>query len=412
MKHKAYFETLGGMEQDSPEWRAVFAGLVVLRLVDAVRQSGAELLRADWAGVYSVREAIDAVGEGNALRATLATVVDELRNGTQSNRPLVSALLSYGRALDYAGRWKLAADVFETVAETAPPRVDPRAAIDANVALGGAARRAGDWDASARGYQRAAHIADTLGDLASSLRVSVGMANTQLARGNLPSAESILDDVIAQAKESYLDDVASLALHTRASVAHGRGQYADAIQLAYEALALTSNDSAREPILADIAASFAEMGMRDAARDAHLILACTSQQKRVRWQATLNLMELASLDGVESAFDSYAAELAGEQMDPRTHAYYLLYMGQGSARFGRIEAAERMIRDAIAYASRERIHQVEMEADAALADLRSTVQSPAEPVEAIRAPYEPGALRDIAQAISGLREMAVPVSPG
>ena len=55
-----------------------------------------------------------------------------------------------------------------------------------------------------------------------------------------------------------------------------------------------------------MAVIFSELGLRDSARDTHMILTATAQTKLVRWAATLNLMELASLDGMEDAFDAYA----------------------------------------------------------------------------------------------------------
>jgi tetratricopeptide (TPR) repeat protein len=403
VRHHPFLETLGTLEQDSSEWRAVLSGLLVLRLADTVREHGRDFIEADWSGVYSIRETVKAVSEGDPIRRVLTRLLDELSSPDYNVRDFATALLSYGRALDYSGKWSLAADVFSAAAEFSPPKVDAKIAVEAHSSFAAAARRTGDWEQSAAGYARASHIAETVGDLAGMLRVQVGLANTLVARGNLPAADEILQRVVAEASVSHLEDVAAVALHTRASVAHGRGKYADAVRLGYDALKLTTNASSRDAVLADIAACFAELGMRESARDAHLIVAATSQNQWVRWQATLNLMELASIDGMEDAFDSYASELAGASLDATLRAYFLLYLGQGYERFGRFEPAVEKLTEAIAYATKHQINKVTFEAETALATAQAGEKKRAE-----TAPYVDaiGELREVSLALARMREEA------
>lgn len=399
MRHHPFIEALGGIEPDTAEWHSVLSGLLVLRLADTVREHGREIMESDWAGVYSITESVKRVSEGDPIRRVLTRLLDELGSPDYNARDFATALLSYGRALDYAGKWKLAADVFGTAAEFSPPRVDAKIAVEAHSALGAAARRAGDWELSAAGYANASHIAETVGDLAGMLRVQVGMANTHAARGNFPAADEVLKRVVAEASVSHLEDVAAVALHTRASVAHGRGKYADAVRLGYEALKLTTNASSRDGVLADIAACFQELGMRESARDAHLIVAATAQDQWYRWQATLNLMELASTDGMQAAFESYASELAGASLSPTWRAYFYLYLGQGQQRFGQYEKAAESLTTAVQYASEHQIHKVTIRAEEALTQIAAG-QAKREKV-----PYQDSAdeLHDIVDAISDLR---------
>lgn len=401
MRHHPFIESLGSLETDSAEWRSVLSGLLVLRLADAVREQGRPVVDADWAGVYSIREAVKGINEGDPIRRVLSRLMDELGSSDYTVRDFATALLSYGRALDYAGKWKLAADVFSTAAEFSPPRVDAKIAVEAHSALGAAARRAGDWELSAAGYANASHIAETVGDLAGMLRVQVGMANTHAARGNYPAAEEILKRVVAEASVSHLEDVAAVALHTRASVAHGRGKYADAVRLGYEALKLTTNANSRDGVLADIAACFAELGMRESARDAHLIVAATAQDQWVRWQATLNLMELASIDGMQEAFDSYASELAGASLSPTWRAYFYLYLGQGHERFGRYELAVESLNEAVTFATAHQFHRVAFDAEQSLAAIATGERKRAKSTS-YKDSYA-GELDDVVDAISEMR---------
>src|SRR5215208_53177 len=239
IRHQVYFDTLGSMKEDSASWRSVFAGLSVLRLVDSYADTGSSIDPASWAQLHSVRSAIEAVSEGDPIRGVLTAVLEEATKSGAADDAVSASLLAYGRALDYEASWGLATDVFSTVAKLTRPERNAKLAVEAHVAVGGAARRNGDWETSARAYSQAAYIADTLGDRRGVLTVQVGIANTYLARGNLPQAASILDDVLVQARDQELPEVQAIAMHSRAALAQRKGEAAIGIKLAHEALNLT-----------------------------------------------------------------------------------------------------------------------------------------------------------------------------
>jgi tetratricopeptide (TPR) repeat protein len=402
IRHQVYFDTLGSMKEDSASWRSVFAGLSVLRLVDAYADAGSPANDADWAQLHSVRTAIDAVGEGDPVRGVLAVVFDHVTKRNAADDAVCTALLSYGRALDYEASWGLATDVFSTVAKLARPERNARLAVEANTAVGGAARRNGDWEVSARAYSQAAYIADTLGDREGVLGVQIGIANTYMAKGNVPQAETILDDVIVQARDHGFAEMQGMALHSRAAIAQRRGEHAEGVKLGYEALNLCAKPAARDTVLADIAAGLSELGMLQAAKDAHMILAATSQSQWVRWQATINLMELAAQEGAEEAFESYASQLADAKLSPTHKAYFLLFRGVGLDHFGKHDAAEETLRAAIALASDSQLHQIAFEADAALSRLRASRSA----VRAEKSPEVPATWsEDLSHVVAGLTRL-------
>ncbi|HMJ18192.1 MAG TPA: tetratricopeptide repeat protein [Gemmatimonadaceae bacterium] len=372
IRHQVYFDTLGSMTEDSASWRSTFAGLSILRLVDTYADAGSPSNPGGWAQLHSVQAAVEAIGEGNPVRGVLSAVFDAVTRQGAVDDVVSNALVAYGRALDYEASWGLATDVFLTVARLTRPEKNARLAVEAHVAAGGAARRNGDWDTSARAYSQAAFIADTLGDRPGVLTVQVGIANTYLAKGNLPQAETILDDVIVQARDQDYPEIQGMALHSRASIAQRRGEHAECVKLGYEALNLSTKPAARDAVLADIAAGLSELGMIDAARDAHLILANTSQMEWVRWQATINLMELAGREGKEDAFESYASQLSGMKLSPAHKAYFLLFRGEGLAAFGHHGDAEENLRAAVSFATNNQLHQIAFEADAALSALHAS----------------------------------------
>ena len=408
IRHQVYFDTLGSLKEDSASWRSVFAGLSVMRLVDSYTESGSSIDPANWALLHSVRSAIEDVSDGDPVRGVLTTVLEEATRRAAIDEVVCRSLLAYGRALDYEASWGLATDVFATVAKIARPENNAPLAIDANVAIGGAARRNGDWETSARAYSQAAYIADRVGDRQGILTVQVGIANTYLAKGNLPQAQSILDDVVVQSREERMSEVQAKALHSRSVISGLRGEKADALKLAYEALSLTSTPTDRDLILEDIGGMFTMLGMYDTARDAHLIIANTAQTKMTRWSATLNLMELASLEGQEEVFDSYARELSREPLNPWLRSHYFLFLGEGFTRFGRCDAAEDALREASTFAEANQIHQIAFKAQSALENVRATPR--ATPTFTPPTGWVPEEVGDVIRGISDLRKAAVAAS--
>lgn len=406
IRHQVYFDTLGTLREDSAAWRCVFAGLSVLRLVDSYGDASTAPKPAGWAQLHSVRAAIEEMSEGDPMRGVLTGLLEEITSRGIIDDMVCGALMSYGRMLDYEASWSLAIDVFSTVAKLTKPERNARLSVEAYVAVGGAARRNGDWDTSGRAYSQAAYIADTLGDKPGVLTVQVGIANTYLAKGNFPQAQSILDDVIVQAQDQEMTEIQGMALHSRAALATRRGEHADGLRLAHEALGLTSNPTAKDLVLGDIAAMFTQLGMHDPARDANLVLAATSQAKFVRWSATLNLMELASLDGMPEAFDTYARELAAAPLGPWVRSHYLLFLGEGMHRFGRADAALEALQEAVKFAEMNQIHQIAFKAQDALAHIASAPRRVA-PTFVPPPAWVPDDVNTVVKAMSNLRSAAL-----
>jgi tetratricopeptide (TPR) repeat protein len=404
MSHQAYFEFLAGSDQNAPAWHPVLAGLAVVRLIDS-RVGDESRAATDWASLESTRSAVTALNEGDPVRGILLQLIDAVGGDEISRGTIGRGLLAYGRALNFEGRWALACDVFAAADKIAGAPHRTRISIESNIALAAASRRMSDWDTSAQAYARAAHLADTLGDHAAALHVEVGRATTHMVRGNLPTAESVLENVIEQARASGLNDVLGRALHARMSVAHQKGEYAEAIRVGHEGLEVMTDLTQRDGLLSDIAAAFGGLGLHDAACDGYLIVAATAQSQWVRWQATLNLMELAALDDREADFETYAREMASAPLDPRLRATYYLYLGAGQQRFGTAAEAEASLAEGLAVAQKHQLHQLAHEATVALSALkvhgasRRALMTPSADV--------PLSLRMIASELSDLREAAM-----
>ena len=67
LRHLAFFEELGKMDESDASWRAVSAGLVTMRLVDRWIAVGSTCQLDSWS-VSAVREAIAQVAETTPVR--------------------------------------------------------------------------------------------------------------------------------------------------------------------------------------------------------------------------------------------------------------------------------------------------------------------------------------------------------
>jgi tetratricopeptide (TPR) repeat protein len=358
-RHLAFFTELAALDDGDSSWRAVSAGLVVLRLVDAWIEEGATAVAADGWGIRSVEAAIEEMDEGLPARSILRSVVGALKSSAPNDmRGIAPRLLAYGRALDLDAKWALAADVYETVIAHVHPVEESDVAIAANLRLAMVLRHLGELERSFSTYETVRGLAQAVGDLVGGLRAEVGWARIATLRGNLPGAEQTLDGVIRQAAEHGLADVHAHALHERADVAYLRGQYDVAVRFAYTALEEETDPSNRDRLLADIAASFYMLGARSAARDAYLILEATCREQYLRWVAQINLMEIASVDGSSTLFERYRRLLMRAELAVNLQAQLHLHAGEGYARLGDLGAAKESLVIAQDIASRFNFNQV------------------------------------------------------
>lgn len=399
LQHVPFFEALARAEEGSPEWRLTSAGLVTLRLFDAWLVEGPSVVSAGAWGLRAVREAIDAVEAGSSSKAILMSIVDAMESAGMVRVPVVAPrLLAYARALQFDAHWELAGDVYRTVIGHSHPIDEADVVIAASMQLGACMRTLAEWDEASSAYTRAGCVAAMSGDIVNVLRARIAEANMAINRGNLPRAESLLDDAIREADANRLGEVRAVALHDRSVVAIQRGQYDVGITMAYEALSTFTTPSARDRVLNDISTAFYELGMRDAARDGYLILAATAQEQYLRWTATINLMECAAADGREPVFEQYRRELADITLPASLACHYHYLVGEGYRLFGRTDEARVALVKAIELAEQHRFNSILVRAEQSLESLRDGGV-------VIIARAAPAPVEEVARVADAVREM-------
>jgi tetratricopeptide (TPR) repeat protein len=404
-RHLPFFAELAALEDGDPSWRAVSAGLVVLRLVDAWIEEGAAAVAADGWGMRSVEAAIEEVEDGVPARSVLRSVVTALKASQPNDmRGIAPRLMAYGRSLDLDAKWALAADVYETVIAHVHPVEESDVAISAYLRHAFCKRSVGEIEAAAGSYHTASQIAESVSDLFGVLRAQIGAATIAKSKGNLPEAEALLDDAILRAHHHQLDDVHAMALQDRADLAYLRGNYDMAIRVAYQALDGTRDPINRDRLLSDIAGSFYMLGVRSVARDTYLIIEATAQEQYQRWVASINLMEIAANDGSRVVFERYQRALNNAGLPPVLRSQYYLHAGEGYATLGEPDEAAAALQAGLEIATQYGYHRVSFALESALSRVRNV---------SVRAGHEearvPNSLLTIAEELGAMRRQLLGV---
>jgi tetratricopeptide (TPR) repeat protein len=400
-RHIAFFEALAGMHESDAAWKETTAGLVLLRLADAWLAGDASVVAEGGWGVDAVRSSIAEIDEGRPVRRVLESALDSMvRAGTPDAHVVTPRLVAYAQTLDYDARWALSADVYETVIGYCDGTHDADVLMTAELQLAVAYRTLGDLDRSREHYNQARTMGERSGNQVGVLRADIGFAKLSIVRGNFPQAQALLDGVIERAGDAGLAQVRSMALHDRAVIAQITGDHEGGIRFTYRALADAGSARERDRILADLASAFNELGLRASARDGYLILAATAQEQYTRWAASLNLMELASIEGSEPMFEAYRRELAPILLPPVLAVHFEMICGQSYRRLGRLDVAESHLVRALALAEQHQANDVLFTIESELAELRRAERSRV----VVRDPQPSEDVRAIAAAVRAMRE--------
>ncbi|HEY7894224.1 MAG TPA: hypothetical protein VIC24_04940 [Gemmatimonadaceae bacterium] len=401
--HLAFVEALSALSSDAdPDWTTMSAALLTLRVVDAWAQLGAVTEEELALRVATILPVVDAVDD-DEMRSTLRTLIDAVGN-RDAVETVEARLLVFGRTLEARARWELALDVYtlllalhrgSSVGATAI-----HTEIEANIRIAECHRHRAEWELAESAFATAAQVATNAGDRAAALRARCYGASVTAERGDLDDADAQLAAVEHEAADVRRLDLLALARHARAHVAFLRGNVEVAARLAFEALEHLPDPRERDRALADVAAAFAELGVRSAARDAQLIISATTQDSYVRWTSLINLMELAAGDRVRPAFEQYRRALVAERLPPRLAGYFHYYSAGGAHVFGDAASARDEYRRALGIATRAGLGPLARDAAAALRALEIEAAPPDAPPARDPTPATAG----IAGALARMRE--------
>jgi len=400
----------GAAIEQEPAWRVTMAGVVSMRLVDRWANSRSPAAPApSLEEIEAVQRAILACEPGAITNILTGIVLAVTRWWGRRSPVVLTSVLAYARLLDGDDQqqWKLAEDVYSTFLAHARTPDEFELVPNACVRLGRARRHLGRLADASAAYEMAVDAAIAAADAYNGLLGRIGAASVVRLRGDLPAAEALLDGIVNDARAmsnqhpAYFETLAR-ALHERAYVAYEREQFECALTYLHEAMRAYTDDRQRDRSLHDIAQVLVDLGHRDAGRDALLVLRATGSSPQQRWEATINLIELAAGDGDETFFDRLAHELgAVKVLPPYLAAHYHLQLGDGYRRFGRAVPARNALARAIHIAEQHRFNRILIMAEQLSA-------APVLPTRDARRETQPpsSAIAQVASFVRELRELA------
>jgi tetratricopeptide (TPR) repeat protein len=363
--------------EGSAEYRALLAGLVVVRLLDKWRSPRLRDPEARAGAFAPVAHAVAALPAGpvrDALHALVESIAAVIQ-GTADER--VARLIAYGQLLERDAHWNPAADVFLTAIDLNTHReLLPLCHQRASVCF----RALGDLDRAADHLRDGQRIAVENGDQYSSFRLRISVAKLAYHKGDLPEAERLLDALIADADAGGSAFVASQARHDRGNIAYEQGHFGVAIEYFHAAWKGCADPMERERVIHSLGMVLTDLGHLDDARAVLSAIRRSGRWHEIRTAATINLMHVARLTGDRESFDHLRNELLTQRLPGQQIAHYHLASGQGYVAFDDPWKARREFTEAVTVAAEHGWPRIRRSAEelispadmtAILADLRT-----------------------------------------
>ena len=363
LAHTAYLDALRTMASTQDEWRAILAGFLVLRLIDAWLVKDSILTTRDMPEVQAVQEALNNIPENHPIRPALCEIVEMILESERIHiRVITSQVLQYGVLLYKRGRWHLAENVFASILRHAHDTHDTHSAVEAARQLACAWRHLGRLDQAEHLYLAVINVAHRINNVRCSIRAHLGLEELCVERGNTGRAEQLLDAAEKFAVAYSLTDLLSEILLDRSALHYTRQDYLRAIQLNREALQCVTDKSVHNLLLNNLGTCFMQLGDLHSSKKLFLGLS-TDTDENIRQIALLNLLETAAWESDEENFRLYRHELVAVITLPRLQTHYSLFLAQGFLRFGQPRMAIEELHTAASIASAYGLESLRIEVE-------------------------------------------------
>ena len=319
VSHPAFLRAITREIEGSEEYRALTAGLVVLRLLDESSAQRSLPSQTALRDITMVRRTVEALPREEERR-TLADVVnaiDACSVGNDDRR--VSKTVSYAQLLERTARWDVAADTYRTVIALIADRPEDRGLLPLCYSRAGVSlRHIGQVDRAAELFHEGLAAAERLADVGWVLRLRMSLAKVESHKGKPLVAAQQLDGIIEDATRIELPTVLAMAHHDRGHVAYTQSQFELAAACFFKALKLYDARYQKQRAMHDLSTALTDLGYWSFARTVSSVLySATAETSETRMLAGLNLFRIAILDNDTVAFRRLRKELIQDRMTGR-----------------------------------------------------------------------------------------------
>jgi tetratricopeptide (TPR) repeat protein len=389
---------LEGHESDRTRSHLVARRFIVVRLASMLVEEGLSL--SDERRADQVRRARDELalegGEDGQETPMLLAVLDAYQRGDLAS--LGGALVELGEAAERLDHHHGAREAYECCYEIGAATGDGRLAIDAARKIGRVLRRRAQWRGADHWYEVALDIARSTGNGEMAARALAGLGLVKREIGNFPAARERFEEALSEASGAGAIDAVASVHHDLMGLEQLAGDLESAMDHGWTAVNRYQSEVGRTRCLAGLAGVLRDLGDLEAAEDAYLVVAHTSDEHYYRIYAYDALAYIAARRCEPGAFRHWAARcdaLDWESGPPAAKAEILLYRGLSYGLLRRPDEARAWLRRAVSFAEEHDFNRVLFQAETALEKLSRRAKQAAE-VDATSAPC---AVRD------GLRAM-------
>jgi tetratricopeptide (TPR) repeat protein len=399
--HTPFLERAGSDEAGIDSQLALGAFLT-LRAVDATARPSADAAAYEYQ-LSALNQFLQELPESaeQKIHLKIASGLAEVSTGSRDG--LWSGLLEYEDFLEGEFRLDEGHDVMATACACAD-LVDPPAFPKLELRRGRVLRRAGHFDESMAAYQHAGDLASAGGDGHLERLSRIGQSMVFSNTGNLPAAEELLLEVIADADTAGDLDAQARGRHDLAVNYIRRGDALEAVPLAYQAFSIYENEELKYRATADLGIALFQLGHYGAARDAQEIVASGPVSTGMRMSAFLELLDITAALRDRVAFERIRREIAAheETLPPDWAADFYFKLGRGFRDFGQEKLAKTYLQRTIEFARDRQVHQYAIEAEQALNEILQS-DSASVPTPAAAPPAFGAEVNEIAAELHALR---------
>lgn len=387
--------------------RVALAGYLVARLADRWldRAEGAEELEGVTWQMHSTRKYVGELRANCPEVAHLDGILDAMGDAPSRRDAAVRLGLSaYAYYLEQEGRLEEGLDVLGLAARAAGDVV-PADYVRFALTAARLNRLLARWDDALRAYSEGETAAAVAGDPSATLTARLGRANVARGRGDLPSALTQVQAVLADALTAGLRDVISNAYLDLGLVYEKQNRPLEGLQAVYQAFRHTEDEVQRTRVLGDLGVKLHQVGACAAARLAFTLALQGNASFAVAMNARIELMDLEGSAGNRLGFERYrrAVESEAARLLPSMSVDFQYKLGVCLARFGQSPQAQAAWAEGMRLAEQHglnewyfRIHRTAQDFELQ----QSVPEVAAEPTEAEFAPV-------VAEMERGLKEYSV-----
>jgi tetratricopeptide (TPR) repeat protein len=408
LNHEPFLERarLQREQEHDASARLALGAYVVARLVDKLFTTETDETAIDgfrWQ-LDAVRRHIQELPADAPETAHLAGVVAAIPAQARPNSGLWMSLTAYAYFLEHEGRYRESLEIIMLAARSQGPQMEPTEFVRYALLAGRLNRLLAHWDPADACYQSAEEAAHSLGDLDKALRARLGQAHVLRGRGNLPRARTEVERIISEASKANLEDVHSDGYLDLGAILMLQGLRAESLDATYRAFWLCQEPLNRMRILSNLGYGLNESGHYEAARVALEIVVTSDTSHLVKINALLELMQVESAVGNRIAFERRRQQIRPliDRMAPSTAVDYRYKSAVGLARFGQLEHARGIAKEALSLAEQYKLNEWYFRLERMLKGLDTDASSDLD----IQAPSEANVTPAVLQMTAGLREFA------